>query len=83
MYPLTKDYIPPIIDFIKSLRQAKGLEVVSNGMSTQVFGEFGRITEVVNRELEKSFEENEKVMVVIKLANADLRESPNKYFGED
>ena len=41
LYPLAEQqYKSEIWAFIKRLRQTEGLEVVTNGMSTQVFGEY-------------------------------------------
>lgn len=41
LYPLAEEqYKSEIWAFIKRLRQTEGLEVVTNGMSTQVFGEY-------------------------------------------
>ncbi len=42
LYPLNRDYIPPIQDFIDRVNQAEGLTVKTNVMSTQVFGKHGR-----------------------------------------
>ncbi len=39
MYPLTPEYIEPIDNFLSELHQTKGLKVITNNMSTQVFGE--------------------------------------------
>jgi uncharacterized protein YqgV (UPF0045/DUF77 family) len=41
LYPLAEDnFKKDIWDFIKKLRLVDGLTVVTNGMSTQVFGEY-------------------------------------------
>ncbi len=37
-YPLTSDYIEPIKGFIAELNQQPGLRVITNTMSTQLFG---------------------------------------------
>ena len=39
LYPLTGEFIPPILDFIERLKAQPGLSVVTNSMSTQVSGE--------------------------------------------
>lgn len=41
LYPLAQEqYKSEIWSFIKRLRKIEGLDVVTNGMSTQVFGEY-------------------------------------------
>ena len=40
LYPLTADFIPPIQDFIDRLNAHGRFKVVTNSMSTQVFGPF-------------------------------------------
>jgi len=41
-YPLNRDYIPPIQDFIDWVNKAEGLIVKTNVMSTQVSGKHGK-----------------------------------------
>lgn len=77
MYPLTADYKQPIIDFIHLLRSVEGLEVRTNGMSTQVFGEYDLLTSTVTRAIKETFENHPEVMVVSKLFNADLSTDPD------
>lgn len=72
MYPLDKDYIPPIEDFIERLQGYDGLHVQVNAMSTQIFGPYDRIMEALTREIRGSFEQARKFSVVIKILNADL-----------
>lgn len=40
MYPLRDDYLAPIDDFIAALNEHADLEVTTNRMSTQVFGNY-------------------------------------------
>ena len=39
MYPLQSDYIPPIDDFLAQLNAEPSVEVKTNRMSTQLFGD--------------------------------------------
>ena len=39
-YPLNVEYIPPIKSFIDRLNSYKEISVQTNGMSTQVFGQY-------------------------------------------
>ena len=40
LYPLDKDYIPPIKDVIDRLHAYDGIEAWTNAMSTQLVGEY-------------------------------------------
>ncbi len=71
-YPLNEEYIPPILDFIKRLNEYETLTVQTNGMSTQVFGEYFEIMNALTKEIHKSFELPHSVFV-LKIINADLK----------
>ncbi len=71
-YPLGCDHIPHILDFIERLHRYPTLEVVTNGLSTQVFGEFDDAFNAIRTEIRKSFELPLSVFV-IKVVNADQR----------
>ncbi len=75
-YPLNQDYIPFIKDFIDRLNQYPDLKVLTNTMSTQIFGEYDLVMQVLNQEFKKSFECFGKVIFVCKFINGDL--SPNE-----
>lgn len=68
--PLQKDFEGPIIQFIKALR-ASGLEVKENPLSTQVYGEFQQVMEVLNREIYKTFGEIDKGLLYMKIVKSD------------
>jgi uncharacterized protein YqgV (UPF0045/DUF77 family) len=70
-YPLNVEYIPPIKGFIERMNQYEDLRVRTNGMSTQVFGEFTTVMQALTSEIEKSFELPHSVFVM-KIINADL-----------
>lgn len=74
-YPLTKDYLKPIGDFIDRLHTHKNLIVKTNGMSTQVFGEYDDVMHGITVEIKASFELPHSVFV-LKVINADLIEIP-------
>ena len=67
LYPLNANYIPPIQDFIDRLNTHVGLKIITNSMSTQVFGEYGRVMQALQAELRRSFETNEKAVFVMKV----------------
>lgn len=77
MYPLNKDYKPPIISFIQNLRKHPFIKVETNGISTQVFGDYSRLMKAINYEMENSFLSEEKVVFNLKIINTNLEEKPN------
>lgn len=77
MYPLNKDYKPSIISFIKKLRKHPFITVETNGMSTQVFGDYTRVMKAINTEMENTFLLKEKVVFTLKVINTNLEEKPS------
>jgi uncharacterized protein YqgV (UPF0045/DUF77 family) len=73
MYPLGRDYIPDIKDFIDRMRSHPEITVEVNGMSSQIFGPFRQIMEILTREMEHSFEQHGKSVFVMKVINAHLQ----------
>ena len=67
LYPLDADYIPPIQDFIDRLNREPGLRIVTNHLSTQVFGDYDRIFGLLVRELRPTFEATGKAVFVMKV----------------
>ena len=60
LYPLAEHFAPEIHDFIARLAAAGDLRVVSGSLSTQVFGEYERVFEVLRRELRATFESRDR-----------------------
>jgi uncharacterized protein YqgV (UPF0045/DUF77 family) len=73
MYPLGRDYIPEIKDFVDRLKKREGLTCEVNGMSTQIFGEFHLIMQALTEEMTVSFEKDGKSVFVMKVINAHLQ----------
>jgi len=67
LYPLNADFIPPIQGFIDRLNERARFKVITNSMSTQVFGEFDDVFRVLVPELKKTFETNDKAVFVMKV----------------
>jgi len=67
LYPLNADYIPPIQDFIDRLNADKRFKVITNSMSTQVFGRYEDVFAVLTREIRATFEQNDKSVFVMKV----------------
>ncbi len=55
LYPLNEKFIPPIDDFISSLRKYDNIDLRTNSMSNQLFGKFDDLMSVLRVEIEKSF----------------------------
>ncbi len=70
-YPLKVEFIPPIKEFIDRLHSHEELTVKTNGMSTQVFGEYFDVMKAITEEIHKSFALPHSVFI-LKIINADL-----------
>jgi uncharacterized protein YqgV (UPF0045/DUF77 family) len=77
MYPLKEDFKPSIIQFIKNLRKYPFIKVDTNGMSTQVFGDYKRVMHAINTEMENTFLNENSVGFNLKVINSDLEEKPS------
>ena len=77
MYPLDKAYEAPIIQFIKNLRSHPFIKVETNGMSTQLFGDYDNLMHAISTEMKNSFLTNDKVVFTLKVVNAELHEKPS------
>ncbi|MBO0341799.1 MAG: YkoF family thiamine/hydroxymethylpyrimidine-binding protein [Bacteroidota bacterium] len=71
--PLQDDFEAPIIDFIKKLRDS-GLTILENPLSTQVFGDYDKVMEVLNSEIKESFENLDHVVLTMKVVKSDRSE---------
>ena len=43
LYPLDPDFVPPIKNVIERLNRHAGLDISTNAMSTQIFGEYDAV----------------------------------------
>ena len=50
MYPLSDDYIQRVLDFLNVLNQYKNITVETNGLSTQIFGEYEVLMDILKME---------------------------------
>lgn len=71
--PLQDNYEPAIIDFIKKLR-ASGLTILENPLSTQVYGDYDKVMEVLNKEMKTALESVERGLLYIKIVKSDRSE---------
>lgn len=68
--PLQDDFEPHIINFIKKLR-ASGLTILENPLSTQVFGEYETVMNILQSEIKIAFELMEKGLLFMKIVKSD------------
>ena len=73
LYPLKESFIPPIDDFIVSLKKYKIIEVRVNNMSTQIFGDYNIVMDILKKEINRTFRCEENVVFNIKVVNGDSR----------
>jgi len=71
-YPLKDEFIPHVKGFIQRLNTYQNINVETNGISTQVFGSYFDVMEIITKEIHKSFELPHSVFV-LKIINADLQ----------
>ncbi len=67
LYPLNAQFIPPIQDFIDRLNADGRFKVVTNSLSTQIFGRHADIFDALARESHVTFEKNAKSVFVMKV----------------
>lgn len=69
LYPLDADFIPPIKDVIQRLNEYDAIEVWTNAMSTQLFGEFDDVMAALKQEIGTTFEQLPKAVFAIRILN--------------
>lgn len=71
LYPLKEDYIPSVHRFLGGLSAYPALKVVTNSMSTQVFGSFDAVMDALRAALAATFEplaaSSERAVFVMKV----------------
>ena len=72
LYPLDKNFIPPIKDVIRRLNSHDALEVVTNAMSTQIRGDYNDVMVALHKEIGTTFEALPKAVFAIKILNNPL-----------
>ena len=72
-YPLANDYIGPIKGFIEQLNKYPDIKVITNTMSTQLFGDYDTVMQALQACIKSSFEQYGKVVFVCKFIPGDLR----------
>ncbi len=72
LYPLKDEYAPVVIEFIDRLKQYEGLRVISNTMTTQIFGEYDLVHDVLRKEMRHSIATYGRSIFVCKFIDGDL-----------
>jgi uncharacterized protein YqgV (UPF0045/DUF77 family) len=73
LYPLADEYIPAIKEFIDAVQQYPEIAVIRNDLSTQLYGDYEQIMDLLKIEVRLSWEKYGKSIFVIKLLRDDLR----------
>jgi len=68
--PLQNDFEPTIIHFIKKLR-ASELTVLENPLSTQVYGDYDEVMQLLTTEIKEAFELMEIGLLHMKIVKTD------------
>ena len=68
--PLQDDFEPAIINFIKNLRNS-GLTVLENPLSTQVYGDYDTVMDLLQKEVKTALEAVERGLLYIKIVKSD------------
>lgn len=71
MYALENAYEQKVIDFIQRIKNNKNIRVEVNGLSTQLFGEYDELMDLLKNEMRTVFD-NGKAVFVLKLAGSEL-----------
>ena len=75
LYPLAEQqFKSEIWRFIKKLRQVEGLTVVTNGMSTQIFGDYDLTVNSVMSEIKAVHQQLGTAVFVCKFIAGDLQQ---------
>jgi uncharacterized protein YqgV (UPF0045/DUF77 family) len=70
LYPLADSYKQTIVAFVKDLRKRPGIRVETDGMRTQVIGDYDDLMTILGAEMKKVLEDN-KAVFIIKLAKGE------------
>ena len=74
MYPLQDQYIPAIDAFIAHLNESGPVQVKTNSMSTQLFGEYDEVMALLGATMRHSMDTFGKLVFVAKFIPGDTRQ---------
>ena len=72
MYPLSQDYKTYILDYISHLESYPEIRIQRNTLSTQLFGDYDRLMEIMTIENKRAMQKDPAMVIVFKMVNADL-----------
>jgi len=70
LMPLNDNYKDIIKDFILSIRNSE-FKVLENPLSTQIYGDYDKLIDLLKVEIKDVFSNNEGIMVNLKIVNGD------------
>lgn len=70
LMPLNDNYKDVIKDFILSIRNSE-LKVLENPLSTQIYGDYDKLIDLLKVKIKDVFSNNEGIMVNLKIVNGD------------
>ncbi len=70
LYPLHQDYSKIVVDFVLELRKNKNIRFETNGLSTQIFGDYDEIMSLLTSEIKTVLSE-QKAVFVMKVASGE------------
>ncbi len=70
LMPLNDNYKDVIKDFILSIRNSE-FKVLENPLSTQIYGDYDKLIDLLKVEIKDVFSKNEGIMVNLKIVNGD------------
>jgi len=76
--PLQDDFEPPIINLIKALRKS-GLDIKENALSTQIFGNYNEVMQVLQQEMKTALEAVEHGLLYIKIVKSNRKDYEPNY----
>ena len=68
--PLNDNYKDIIKDFILSIRNSE-FKVLENPLSTQIYGDYDKLIDLLKAKIKHVFSNNEGIMVNLKIVNGD------------
>tara|TARA_B100000768_G_scaffold170094_1_gene176190 strand:- start:1198 stop:1458 length:261 start_codon:yes stop_codon:yes gene_type:complete len=71
LYPLTEDYVEPILTFIAQLESNSKIIVKRNSLSTQIFGEYRDVMDMLDKEIEVVFSQLPHSVFAMKFIGTD------------
>ena len=70
LMPLNDNYKDVIKDFILSFRNSE-FKVLENPLSTQIYGDYDKLIDLLKAKIKHVFSNNEGIMVNLKIVNGD------------